>query len=219
MAGVAENFGTPRCVEGLACIPVWPSGAAWVTKAVEMVPPAPARLSAITGRPRPPDRICACSGPAMSATPPGGKSTTRRIGRFGQAPVPCAIAGRQNNVAAARAGSKRREIIAWSHRTRGIGWDWRVRSEPPWKTPPSWQVVPMAAGQRVPPGFIIEAVSCKTRNGPPKPDRRPSIVRHPPHAGLSLRAASATPAPSPMPRPAHTPSKGTRSSTFSAVEV
>ena len=89
---------------GAATSRVWPSGAALATTSAPILPPAPPRFSTRKGWPSLSCNASASSRVTMSFDPPGGKGTTRRTGRSGQAA--CARAGK----AMALASSPRRVI-------------------------------------------------------------------------------------------------------------
>src|SRR3954469_2987201 len=99
---------------------MWPSAGDLATAAAAMVPPPPARFSPSTGLPR---RSCSFGAMARNTTsmpPPGGKGTTKVIGRFGKssAAIGAPVAA---SVHAARAATiHRRDIIAVLRQRRRV---------------------------------------------------------------------------------------------------
>src|SRR5262249_17917080 len=91
---------------------VWPSAAARATKAEPTLPPAPGRLSTITGRPNAGEIFSPTERAKMSVRPPGVNGTTIVIFADGQ-PV-CAHAQRGTSEAATVAEAKPR---TWRRRT------------------------------------------------------------------------------------------------------
>src|SRR5687767_4623019 len=63
---------------------VWPSGAARPSISCAMLPPAPGRLSTVTGWPSASERRLAMMRDVVSVPPPGAKPTSMVIGRVGQ---------------------------------------------------------------------------------------------------------------------------------------
>ena len=63
---------------------VCPSGAALATSSPATMPPAPGRLSTMTGWPKRSDSFCATARTVRSATPPAPKGTTMRRGLLGK---------------------------------------------------------------------------------------------------------------------------------------
>ena len=62
---------------------VWPSGVAFATMAVPIVPPAPVRFSITTACPQFSLIFCAMMRASVSVLPPGENGTTMRIGLVG----------------------------------------------------------------------------------------------------------------------------------------
>jgi hypothetical protein len=74
----------------IACEPtydissVWPSGGAFATRSMPMLPPAPARLSTTTAWPHFSDSFWPTIRASASDAPPGACGTTRRTGLVGK---------------------------------------------------------------------------------------------------------------------------------------
>ena len=85
---------------------VWPSGAERATAVAPIAPPAPGRLSTITGRPRTGAILSPTERARMSVKPPGVNGTTMEMFADGQAG--CAHAHRGASEAAAAAEARPR---------------------------------------------------------------------------------------------------------------
>ena len=72
---------------------MWPSGVAFATMAVPIVPPAPVRFSITTGCPQFSLIFCAMMRASVSVPPPGENGTTKRIGLVGNFCCACATPG------------------------------------------------------------------------------------------------------------------------------
>src|SRR5712691_8571957 len=81
---------------------VWPSGAAWATKSVAILPPAPALFSTSTCCPMTSPTFFARMRATVSVPPPGWKPTTMVTGRLGYVPCPGAPPAQASAMTATR---------------------------------------------------------------------------------------------------------------------